>query len=691
MDRRGSAGAPTISCEGNMRWLHSFHAAAWVLCAWTTFVPAVHAALPSAANDTWIEIRSRRFRLFSNAGDQAAVNAVRNLERLSEALERRCRWRVEGGREVHVYLFRDQTSFKSYSPFRDDEYGTTAGFHVHGEDAEYIAFFLPPRETPMTFASHEYIHAVLSQNLGEIPLWLNEGLAEFYSTFRAKRQEADIGLPILTHVDWLKDHMLPMRDLFLMGGNSPDYLGGERRGTIYAQSWVIVHTLTFDQEQRFDRFVEDLSKGVETVTALGRVYGPGAVDSLERHIRERVRGRMTMPYTSVTFTEEFDQIAVQKRMLDQVETETILGELLAHGEKAQLSAAREHLVSAWNRDSTRVLPAALLGLTAERIGETVVATRWFDAVDRARIQSPRALGLAGAAMARRRLEREPLRSPAPGAQPEALRARAMLARAMNAQPEAVAWDIPFGLTFLDDSEVSDGVGALLQAQEMWPRRTEIVGALGVLALRSGNRGAALHACDVMPPGHDRPYWKSAIAYLVVDELQDESERLVTDGKAAEAESLVIRVGARVAADGASSQVDRLLTWIRSQRTKPTPTSSDGSAATTSVSHTAQSSSGNASQDPFAPIKRALSVDDYATAERLIERMQARSLSASRRAGLDSLAADARNRRRVQVANDLVRMGRIDEACVLFKLILDDHPRADLRHQVQQQMSQSCRN
>src|SRR5262245_42443426 len=91
--------------------------------------PPVRPALPDAAPDTWVEAKSQRFTVYSNAGEQAAVRAVRHLERLAEVLSATTQGlRVDGGREVRVFLFRDLPSFKPYRPSGDDEHGITAGF-----------------------------------------------------------------------------------------------------------------------------------------------------------------------------------------------------------------------------------------------------------------------------------------------------------------------------------------------------------------------------------------------------------------------------------------------------------------------------------------------------------------------------------------------------------------------------------
>ena len=68
-------------------------------------------------------------------------------------------------------------------------------------------------ETAITY--HEYLHSVLRANYVDLPLWLNEGLSEYYSTFQVRATEAHIGTAIREHVLWLRRHaMIPLRELF---------------------------------------------------------------------------------------------------------------------------------------------------------------------------------------------------------------------------------------------------------------------------------------------------------------------------------------------------------------------------------------------------------------------------------------------------------------------------------------------
>jgi hypothetical protein len=452
--------------------------------------------------------------------------------------------------------------------------------------------------------------------------------------------------------------MFTLRRLMLIAMDSPEYQPGKDSRTVYAQSWALVHLLLMDPvtDSGFGLLLAGLGRGMTSLDAVRIAYGPNAPDSLEQRLRSYVKQDVLL-YRPLEFSDDFDNVPVVIRALDRVETHTVLGELLAHTKDELAPLAREHLEAAWNADSTRALPAALLGEMAERRKDRAGASQWFAAVQRSDGSELRAQGIAGNALAQRRLySSEPFRLPASGASNDALQARAMLARMLESRPEATEWLTPYALTFLDDSSgVQEGIGALLRAQEDWPQRTDITGALSVLNLRAGNRAAAMAMYDRIPRGADRAFWRAVAGNLILRQTMTEARRLVLEGSPVEAESLVIRLRRVVTEPGVAANCDTELAWIRATRSAP----------------------------PVAQSRTPSPLDCGPVAT------PGRSAPIRSRAGRDSLAADTRNRKRLQSADALVANGSPGLACALYDLILSDQPSARLRREVQRLKLKYC--
>src|SRR5439155_1233507 len=110
-------------------------------------------------------------------------------------------------------------------------------------DRRRLLFQDDPSHLP-SVAQHEYTHALLDAAMPEAPLWLNEGLAEYLSTFTATADRAQAGAPVQAHLDWLRTHdLMPLPELFAIGAGSAAYHEGDRRGTFYAQSWLLTHMI----------------------------------------------------------------------------------------------------------------------------------------------------------------------------------------------------------------------------------------------------------------------------------------------------------------------------------------------------------------------------------------------------------------------------------------------------------------
>src|SRR5262249_37250611 len=136
-----------------------------------------------------------------------------------------------------------------------------------GPDVNYIALTTEVRgeQDPFTVIFHEYTHLLVENTFGNAPVWFNEGLAEYYSTFSiTEDQRIVLGSPISNHVYLLRDNkMLPLRTLFEVDHKSPYYNETKKQGIFYAQSWALMHYLIIGKEGK----VEQLGKFVDLLNA----------------------------------------------------------------------------------------------------------------------------------------------------------------------------------------------------------------------------------------------------------------------------------------------------------------------------------------------------------------------------------------------------------------------------------------
>ena len=206
---------------------------------------------------------------------------------------------------------------------------------------------------------HEYTHYIVSRNIKRIPGWLNEGLAEFYSTFAGSDVDGRtiIGRPIDYHVARLTTQpMMPLAKFM-----SPTAVAELRRDIhgmqlYYAQSWALTHYLLIGNQggrrRQLAQMLSAVNTGVSSERAFVETFGPDltVIDrELLAHIRQfKLPAIMLPPDTST-----LDAEATRMR---EVEAEQLQADLLLGTGAYDLS--EKHVTKALSLDPTYV-PARL--------------------------------------------------------------------------------------------------------------------------------------------------------------------------------------------------------------------------------------------------------------------------------------------------------------------------------------------
>jgi hypothetical protein len=191
-----------------------------------------------AAKDNWVSIRTTNFFLLGNGGEKQTRQVGLKLEQFREAFIRlfpNIRFITPVPTTVIVFK-----SDSSYAPFKS--MANSVGYFQPGSDVNYITLTteLNASQDPFSVIFHEYTHLLVNNTLKNAPLWFNEGLAEYYSTFKINDdQKVTLGAPIGNHVFLLRQSkMLPLKTLFEVDHKSPHYNESKKQGIFYAQSWA---------------------------------------------------------------------------------------------------------------------------------------------------------------------------------------------------------------------------------------------------------------------------------------------------------------------------------------------------------------------------------------------------------------------------------------------------------------------
>jgi tetratricopeptide (TPR) repeat protein len=312
-------------------------------------LPAVPAgALPPAREKAeWIRLETDNFVFFSNAGERSTHRIAANLERLrSVLLQLSPAMKVRSDQPTFSFVFRNDSSMTPYKPYRNGKRIDLDGFFVSYPEANYMAV-KADMSSVEGVVYHEYLHFLLHNNYASLPLWFDEGLAEFYGTFKSNDELAEIGHASPEHIRWLRENpLIPLTDLFAMDSSSRDYNEGSRRGVFYSESWALVHYLLLGNENRRAqalRYFQGLAHGEQGPEAFHRAFHADEA-TIEKELRDYVR-RDLFNYTRFPVEPEA-KLRANVHPMPWHETLARLGELLVAEGPEQSAAAAEHFRAA---------------------------------------------------------------------------------------------------------------------------------------------------------------------------------------------------------------------------------------------------------------------------------------------------------------------------------------------------------
>ncbi|HEY3578976.1 MAG TPA: tetratricopeptide repeat protein [Pyrinomonadaceae bacterium] len=294
---------------------------------------------PAAAQtrESWRSVRTNNLFVIGNADAEKLRQVAVWLQFFHSAFGRLVsRNVVDASVPTTVIVFRDDASFTPFKPLYNGRPLNLAGFFQPGEDVNYIAMSLDARlRDPYSVAFHEYIHLHLRDNVPQAPVWLNEGLAEFYGHMQFSAGEAVLGVP-LPYLNLLRSQeWLPLTTLLSIGHNSPYYNEQDKTGIFYGESWALVHYLMLGgpgRQEQFRRFLQQVSRGEDVTKSLERSFGM-TLDTIENELRAYIsRGELpTLRLASGDDPQAYRSFtATERQALSDAEVNYYLGDLLLH-------------------------------------------------------------------------------------------------------------------------------------------------------------------------------------------------------------------------------------------------------------------------------------------------------------------------------------------------------------------------
>ncbi len=143
---------------------------------------------------------------------------------------------------IHVYLFENETRFKAFLAKHYPEFPDRRAFFVQNENS--LAIYAHRGDRVAEDLRHEVTHGYLHASFPSLPLWLDEGLAEYFETPRGtaglNRPHVQLLSTLMTRDGWRPN--LSRLEQFTSAS--------DMKQADYAESWAWMHMLLETIPQR---------------------------------------------------------------------------------------------------------------------------------------------------------------------------------------------------------------------------------------------------------------------------------------------------------------------------------------------------------------------------------------------------------------------------------------------------------
>ncbi|HEX8195343.1 MAG TPA: tetratricopeptide repeat protein [Pyrinomonadaceae bacterium] len=448
--------------------------------------------LPSAASakDAWTRVRSQNFELTGNASENRIRAVARNLEQFREFFRQQFpQLNLNSSLPLRVVVFDSPESYSAFQPLRSNGSVDTAaaGYFQSGLEANYIVFPVNEKTAlaPGT-VYHEYVHFVVHNNLqrADIPPWLNEGLAEYFQTFRAENDRFVLGEAQPALLKLLESEtLIPFETFFKTDRFALQNQGNHGRTVFYAQSWALAHYFqTGARHAEFNKFFSLLLAGESVSDAFKTAF---RIDSatLEKELKDYLTAKQFAGVSIELKTIAEADLKLQTGAISESEAMTILGHLLF--QQNRFAEAAVLLEKAVKADDSNPVAHASLGAALTLQKKFAAAEPHFEKALRIGAGGFLSPFLYGYALFKQEADAGGYIKAIPAARTAKM--RALLKKSIEMNPNfAASYQVLANINLINGEDLGEAVGLLKTAIRLEPGNLRFVFDLAQVNLRLTN-------------------------------------------------------------------------------------------------------------------------------------------------------------------------------------------------------------
>jgi len=327
----------------------------------------------------WLEIHSAHFDVLTDSTEKQARHIAAQLEQMRTVFRTLVLRPAYDGPPIVVLALKDRKEFQSLEPsaYLAKNQLDLSGFFLRAPDKSYILLRLDAQgEHPFAAVYHEYTHYILSKSQW-LPLWLNEGLAEFYQNTEIRQKEAVLGQASPGDILFLRRApLLPLATLFAVDYASPYYHEDEKGSIFYAESWALTHLLIFNDREKHTEAMHDydvaLAHNEDPVAAAEHVFGDLKV--LQKQLEAYIR-RSEFSQLKVTVDATVDESTLHAVPLSTADADAVRADVLVYNHRPE--DARTLLNAVLLENPKSALAHEAMGYLKFEEGDIEAARHWY--------------------------------------------------------------------------------------------------------------------------------------------------------------------------------------------------------------------------------------------------------------------------------------------------------------------------
>ncbi|HWG38812.1 MAG TPA: DUF1570 domain-containing protein [Terriglobales bacterium] len=342
-------------------------------------------AIAASAAPKWVRVTAPHFVVTSDGSLSDARHVAGQLERMREVFHEAFPGLRDPAAPLEVLAVADRREFEALEPASYLGKGKLelAGYFQRAQEHNLILLRLDTNDSdhPYRVVYHEYTHLLTLGGGQVMPVWLSEGLAQFYESTEVNGNTASIGKFEDFNLQLLRERQLvPVATIFAVGPDSPYYREQSKGDIFYAESWALTHMLMMRQRQHHSHELDDylalLRQNVDSVAAAARAFGDLAAlqQQLDQYTRHQSYVYVNLPLSGKVNEKQFAMVDIPQSSADAER-----GEFLAYVGRFDdaTKLLQQVLASVSAADPAGISADESLGYIASRQNKLEQAAHWY--------------------------------------------------------------------------------------------------------------------------------------------------------------------------------------------------------------------------------------------------------------------------------------------------------------------------